>query len=149
MREQNEERSKKPRRAQVDDWLLERLDPPRQSVERVIRRALQQEPNPRPDHSHLGRRLLAAAATVSAVAIAVTLVVRDRNGTHQDGALVPTITNESGRVELIRPSPVRDQLSEKEPSRLSGPPVIFNEAGVIAAIIPGKEPRLLLRGGKS
>jgi hypothetical protein len=148
MQEEDREGPKKSRLVHVDEWMRERLDPPRESVERVIRRALQ-APSSRSDQSRIGPWLLAAVVTVIVLTIAVPLVVLERRGAHQDGVLVPRITNESGRVELIWPNSGRRRLSVKESSRSIGPPVVFNEAGVIGAIIPGEEPCFLLRGGKS
>lgn len=87
-----------------------------------------------------------AAAVVVIAVTAVTLRGLSRWGDERPSA--PLITNASGELVLILPD-VPNEPAANRPDRSDETPIIFNHSRVIAAIVPGVEPRFVISGGGS
>lgn len=129
-------RCEDPRPGCVDSWLRQELEPAPEVVERVVQRSLCAE-QPRCSGVSLPVRWVAATVLLLPLVVGAVVLLRRQDGSPP----VPTITNASGELVILLPVPT------PEPDQRT--PVIFNEAGVVAAIVPGGEPMFLLSGGDS
>jgi hypothetical protein len=152
MNSDNEHKPAGPPPDSVDLWLKRRIEPPPEAVERITRESL---------CASQKRRFVSgwwalAAASFGIVLVAAALMLMtldDPSTTDVAGAhapSVPTITNASGSLELLMPAaegdPRSDPVGTSEPE--STTPVIFNEARVVAAIVPDGDPTFLITGGE-
>jgi hypothetical protein len=135
----------------IDDWLRRGLDADRATIARLVRGALNAgpvEPRRRP-----ATRTAALAAAIALVAIVAALYSGYRNrapsAVQAARVEIPTITNESGTVEVLYPrarvAPGTPGLSELP--RSNDNILIFNSDGLIIAIAPAPMTRHFILGG--
>lgn len=140
-----------------EQWLRERLEPPPSQVGRVVRCAFDEERfTPHPFRWGLAGALLSAlvmALAFAALALREPAHPRAAEAVRY-GAKVPvaTITNASGKVELLLPPDWQRPLGPVSPETPHGRPPsgrvrLFNSDGCLAAVLPDGGVRYYIVGG--